>query len=413
MRFGPDIPCMIHPASRLEVVVHSRADGRSAVKSAAYCARASYRDERLGKRFRAGKRGGLLSHELINWDGDAATLWNRAEKAETRSNARVIRELRPSLPAELPLDEQVRLVRGFSLWLRDTYGVVVQADLHAPRFHDLKREQLHQAGKLEMSSEAYIECLFDAEQSNRNFHAHILMTTRKVCSDTGSFGVKTRVLDDVKTGPNEFLRMRQEWEKRTNASLERIGSAARVDLRSYKDMAAAGDAPEGLIAQDHLGPRRAARSRRLEEQGGDDSAAGLCRKANKMRNGMIWESWLQLRALEREKSRDAAKVVAREREVARKKEADAQRRRLQDVQTGEEAEAVLAQASQFDSIKTGSVLAEAISWASRKTDAPPSEQDDEFSEEVDLESFEPPPGPPAPEPVLQMQIVRVRGPRSR
>lgn len=89
---------MIHPASRLEVVVHSRADGRSALKSAAYTARSSYRDERLGQRFRAGKRGGLLSHELINRNGDAEALWNEAERAETRRNARVIRELRPSGP---------------------------------------------------------------------------------------------------------------------------------------------------------------------------------------------------------------------------------------------------------------------------------------------------------------------------
>ena len=92
---------MIHPASRLEIVIHSRADGRNAVKSASYTARSNYRDERLGLRFRASKAGGLLSHELIGWNGDAQTLWNAAEGAETRGNARVIREIRPSLPCEL------------------------------------------------------------------------------------------------------------------------------------------------------------------------------------------------------------------------------------------------------------------------------------------------------------------------
>ena len=106
---------MIHKASRREVILHSRADGRSAVKSAAYCARASYRDARIGQRFNHTRKGGLLSHELVNWRGDAEALWNAAETAETRGNARVVRELRPSLPAELPLDAQVRLVRSFSL----------------------------------------------------------------------------------------------------------------------------------------------------------------------------------------------------------------------------------------------------------------------------------------------------------
>ena len=162
---------MIHPASRLEVVVHSRADGRSAVKSAAYTARATYQDTRLGKRFSGKAKGGLLSHELINWRGDAEALWNTAEHAETRRNARVIRELRPSLPAELPLAEQVRLVRGFSLWLRDEYGVAVQADIHAPRFLDRDEERRHNAGKLATDTQEYLSALFDPTRTNRNFHA--------------------------------------------------------------------------------------------------------------------------------------------------------------------------------------------------------------------------------------------------
>ncbi|NKX41363.1 MobA/MobL family protein [Rhodobacteraceae bacterium R_SAG2] len=404
---------MIHPASRLEVVAHSRADGRSAVKTAAYCARTSWRDERTGRRFRAGKKGGLLSHELINWDGDAAALWNCAEMAETRSNARVIRELRPSLPAELPLAEQVRLVRGFSLWLRDEYGVAVQADIHAPSFLHGVEERLHQAGKLEMGHEEYLEALSDPARTNRNFHAHILMTTREVCPLTGAFGAKTRSLDDRETGPQEILRMRQEWEKRTNAALKRIGSNVWIDLRSYKTMAAAGDAPEGLIAQDHLGPRRAARSRRLQEEGEDKSRAGRRRKAIQAHNKTTWQSWMVLRALEREKSRGAAEAIARDREAARKKEADAERHRLQNIQSAQEAEVAISQASQFDSLKTGSPLAQAISWALQETDEPASEDSGEFSSEVDLETYEPPPGPPPPEPVLEVKRVRVRGQRSR
>lgn len=300
---GTNILLMIHPASRLEVVVHSRADGRSAVKSAAYTARTSYRDERLGRRFRAGKRGGLLSHELINWAGDAEALWNTAERAETRRNARVIRELRPSLPAELPLAEQVRLVRGFSLWLRDEYGVAVQADIHAPRFLNRGEERRHNADKLATDAQEYLAALFDPTLTNRNFHAHIMLTTRKVCPETGAFGDKTRILDDKKSGPEEILRIRQEWQKRTNAALKRIGSSARVDLRSYEDMAKAGDAPVGLIPQDHLGPRRAERSRRLAKDQGDSSAAGRRRTEVRKHNDELWRSWLQLRALQREKDR--------------------------------------------------------------------------------------------------------------
>lgn len=411
---GTDILLMIHPASRLEVVIHSRADGRSAVKSAAYTARSTYRDERLGQRFRSGKHGGLLSHELINWHGDPETLWNVAETAETRCNARVIRELRPSLPAELPLAEQIRLVRGFSLWLRDEYGVAVQADIHAPRFLDRGEERLHNAGKLAMGQPEYMGALFDPTRTNRNFHVHLLMTTRQVCPETGAFGAKTRVLDDKKTGPEELLRIRSEWEKRTNAALKRIGSPARVDLRSYEDMAKAGDAPAGLIPQDHLGPRRAERSRRLGENGNDTSKAGQRREEIREHNGELWHTWLQLRALQREKDRleESARIAA-EREAERKEKAAVEKRRLLEARTAAEAEAAVEASAQFDSVRTASMWALANSSAQESSTETPCEEPDEFASEVDLETYEPPPGRPQPEPVLTPQVVRIQGPRSR
>lgn len=400
---------MIHPASRLEVVVHSRADGRSAVKSAAYTARASYRDTRLGKRFSGRAKGGLLSHELINWSGRPDDLWNAAEQAENRRDARVIRELRPSLPAELPLADQVRLVRGFSLWLRDQYGVAVQANIHAPRFKNPHLERKARARRfLRKNPEIYEAALFDKRRTNLNFHAHIMMTTREVCPETGAFGPKTRILDDRKTGPEEILRMRQEWEKRANAALKRIGSVSRVDLRSYKDMARAGDAPEGLVSQDHLGPRRAARSRRLAADGDDTSKAGRRRAEIRENNENLWASWLELRALEREKDRQLAEQLARDREVARKKKADAERRRLQDVQTAADAEVALSETTQFDSLKTDSALLEAIAWALGQQAETPCAEPEWASSSVDLETYEPPPTQRQPEPVLKPQVVRVR-----
>jgi hypothetical protein len=404
---------MIHPASRLEVVIHSRADGRSAVKSSAYTARSSYRDERLGRLFRSHKVGGLLSHEVIKWKSGAEALWNAAEKAETRCNARVIRELRPSLPAELPLAEQIRLVRGFCLWLHDEFGVASQADIHAPRFLDRKMERLHKAGKFPFDGSHYLAALFDPSKTNLNFHAHILMTTREVCAKTGAFGPKTRKLDDRKAGPEEILRIRQEWQKRTNAAMKRVGSSARVDLRSYEEMAKAGDAPEGLIAQDHLGPRRAERSRRLEANGEDTSKAGRRRTKVREHNNELWKSWLELRALERERDRQEAERLAQGREVARKKKADAEKRRLLTAETAEEAEAVVAASTQLDSVRTKSAWERAISSVMGQSDEPSCEEPEEYSEEVDLELYEPPPGPPPPEPVLKIRVERVRtkGPR--
>lgn len=404
---------MLHPASRLEVSLHSRSDGRSAVSSAAYAARARFWDKRLGKWASYHWKGGLLSHELINWTGQAENVWNAAEKAETRCNAQVIRELRPALPAELPLAEQIGLVRGFALWLRDQYGVAIQANIHAPDFHDENLGRTLERDKSPKRQEAYFSALFDTSFTNLNFHAHILMTTREVCRDTGAFGRKTRILNDFATRRDEILRIRREWEKRTNATLKRIGSDARIDMRSYETMIAAGDAPEGLVAQDHLGPRRTARSRRqIAETGEDTTFAGKRRAAIQQRNAELWSSWLQLRALQREQDRELAEQIAAEREVERKKIVEAERRQLQGADSAEKAEAAVAASSQFDSVRTGSAFEHAMSWAREAQTEQPCEEP-EFSSTVDLESYEPPQTKPHPEPLLQPRTVRVRGSRSR
>jgi hypothetical protein len=119
----------------MTMTTYSRADGHSAVGAAAYRARASFYDQRRGRRFSYQSVTGLLSSEVIGWGGSVEDLWNAAEASETWKNARVARELRPALPAELPLPEQIGLVRGMCLWLRDTYGVASHAVIHAPTFH--------------------------------------------------------------------------------------------------------------------------------------------------------------------------------------------------------------------------------------------------------------------------------------
>ncbi len=451
--FGTNFPCMRHPASRLEVIIHSRADTRNAVKSAAYTARSIFIDERFGTRFRATKKGGLLSHELINWPGDTAALWNAAERAEKRRNSRVIRELRPSLPRELPLAAQVRLVRGFCLWLRDEYGVAVQADIHAPRFLDEEKEKLHSKGKLGMAEADYLATLFDTEETNQNFHAHLLMTTRKVCPKTGEFGEKTRVLDGGDTGPDEVTRIRKVWEQRTNAALKKVGSSARVDLRSNAEMVKAGDAPEGLIRQDHLGPRAFAVAIRKQESRRkakaekdsddenpldegpvdpkeeandqekpyfqrvldgeeDDFDPGQRREAIRCYNEGLWNCWLLQRAWQREQGREAAEQIAAEREADRKRVAKAERQEMQSANSSAEVEAAMATSSQFDSVRMGAAFEHAMAWARGEQTEPPCEEP-EFSSTVDLEAYEPPQAKPHPESLFQPRIVRIRGPRSR
>ncbi len=51
--------------------------------------------------YRSGR--GLLHEGVVNRDGSPEELWNSADAAERGCNSRMAREIRPALPAELPL----------------------------------------------------------------------------------------------------------------------------------------------------------------------------------------------------------------------------------------------------------------------------------------------------------------------
>ena len=140
----------------------------------------------------------------------SAELWNRAEAAEVRKNARVAREVLVALPAELSPTQRRELAVGIAQALADRYGTAGTLAVHTP----------------------------DREGDQRNHHAHILMTTRRL-EPSGELGEKTRELDDVKRGPQEIEWVRAMIEARTNHALELAGSEARVDRRSLVEQRAA------------------------------------------------------------------------------------------------------------------------------------------------------------------------------
>lgn len=156
----------------------SRSSGRSAVLAAAYRACAKLTDERLGITSDYTPKGkhGLAGNICIGIpNNDIGKLWNDAEKAETRANSTVARELMIPLSTEWNDSERRECVRDIAQHLRDTYGVAVLASVHYPA------------------------------KDNNNHHAHILFTTRAVDAD-GIFGKKTRILDDLKTGEVKSMR---------------------------------------------------------------------------------------------------------------------------------------------------------------------------------------------------------------
>lgn len=178
---------------------------------------------------------------------DRALLWNAAEAAETRKNARVAREVILALPHELDLAARKILARDMAAYLVERYRVAVDVALHSPYGKD--------------------------GHDPRNHHAHLLFTTREVTKD--GLGKKTRILDDKEHGPQEIEAVRAVWEALANAALEQAGLEARIDRRTLMD--------QGIdrIPEIHIGPEgKAGREERAtrhkdtdQEDGGEDDSS--------------------------------------------------------------------------------------------------------------------------------------------
>lgn len=216
----------------LSVKTVSRSSGRSATAAAAYRAGVEIKDLQTGEVHDYTRKGGVESAELIlpegvpipAWAGNREAVWNMAEKAETRKNSTVAREFEIALPDELNPQQRRDLANSFARELVNKHGFVADVAIHAP-------------GK---------------EGDNRNHHAHILVTTRRLGPE--GFTEKTRELDDLKTG--EVSNWRARFAQLQNEHLERAGVQVRVDHRSLKEQ---GIEREPTV---HLGPAAAGFERR-------------------------------------------------------------------------------------------------------------------------------------------------------
>src|SRR3546814_9236789 len=74
----------------------------------------------------------MVVPEGAEWAQDRSALWNAAEAAEKRKDAKVAREYELGLPAELDAGQRRDPVRAFAEDIRDRYGVAVDAAIHAP-----------------------------------------------------------------------------------------------------------------------------------------------------------------------------------------------------------------------------------------------------------------------------------------
>ena len=223
----------------LNMKMFGRAGGSSAVSAVAYRAGERIRDERTGRTYDHSDRQDVMHKEIVlpsrftdeemAWALDRASLWNAAESAETRRNARVAREYLVALPVELSPWQRLGLVQGFSRELTDRYGFAIDFAIHAPR---------------------------DLPGSDpRNFHAHLLATTREIAPE--GLGAKTTLdMSDknrselgMKPAIHELLHVRERWATVTNEALREAHIAARIDHRSLE--------AQGIDREPHHIPRTA------------------------------------------------------------------------------------------------------------------------------------------------------------
>jgi Ti-type conjugative transfer relaxase TraA len=201
----------------------SRSTGGNACRKASYNQRETVTCERTGQIFSFKERGGNAYHEILLPTSvsekfkNSEVLWNAAENAENRKNSQVAKEFVIALPddKQITLEDRVELTRRFAREHFIEKGVAVQLDLHEPH------------------------------EDEKNWHAHLLVTTRRFSIDGETLDKKARDLDPVLRNGLvlEADIWGEHWRDLQNAYFIEKGYDLQVD-------------PIGIVPQEHLGPVR-------------------------------------------------------------------------------------------------------------------------------------------------------------
>jgi Ti-type conjugative transfer relaxase TraA len=186
--------------------VISRANGSSAVASAAYRSASRLHDERLDRHHDFSNKAGVVHSEVMLPDGaaehlsDRERLWNDVEAGERRIDAQLAREIEFAIPRELDQAEGIRLAQEFVRAEFVDRGMIADLNVH----WDIGADGMPKP------------------------HAHVMLTMREV--DGEGFGPKVR--DWNRTDLLEHWR--GAWAEHANRRLAELDIDARVDHRSLE-----------------------------------------------------------------------------------------------------------------------------------------------------------------------------------
>ncbi|MCP4025624.1 MAG: Ti-type conjugative transfer relaxase TraA, partial [Sphingomonas sp.] len=208
--------------------VVSRANGSSAVASAAYRSASELHDDRLGRNHDFSNKAGVIHSEVMLPQGaperlnDRTTLWNEVEAGEKRKDAQLAREVEFSIPREMNEKQGVQLARDFVKKQFVDHGMVADLNVHWDK----------------------------AKDGSPKPHAHVMLAMRDVGPE--GFGAKNRDWNST-----ELLKdWREAWSTHVNERMAELGLEGRIDHRSYESQGI------GLEPQHKIGP---AASRRPEQ----------------------------------------------------------------------------------------------------------------------------------------------------
>ncbi|HGC8468076.1 TPA: MobQ family relaxase [Streptococcus agalactiae] len=215
------------------VNIISRGKGKSAVASAAYISGEKIKNEWDGVTHDYTKKQGVISKEIFLPDHapkeykDRKTLWNSVELFEKNSNAQLARNFIISLPKELSIEENKKMIEEYVQNNFVKEGMIVDLAIHD-----------------------------ESREGNQNIHAHIMTIVRPINED-GTWGQKSKkeyILDEKgekilskngkpKTRKVELTtwndkgnveKWREKFSDLCNEYLAKNNIEKRVDHRSFK-----------------------------------------------------------------------------------------------------------------------------------------------------------------------------------
>ncbi len=186
--------------------VVSRANGSSAVASAAYRAAERLTDDRLGRDHDFTNKAGVVHSEIMLPEGaperlaDRETLWNAVEAGEIRKDAQLARDVEFAIPREMNEQDGIALARDFVAREFVARGMIADLNVHWDK----------------------------AADGSPKPHAHVMLSMREVGPD--GFGQKERDWNS-----KELLQeWRVSWADHVNTRMAELGLEARVDHRTLE-----------------------------------------------------------------------------------------------------------------------------------------------------------------------------------